>query len=449
MAFEEQRGKLKSSLMSRLAPFLTTNGWQALHNLSALLIATGVAQVCGLISVLLLTRALGAERYGVLAFALTIQNYLMILGSAGLRPIILRELIRRPEALSQLWTAYITITGSLGVALALMTIAAAVFVAPTMSEQVVLTFIAVGNIAACVTPLPFFDYRHAQSKSALIMTSAELIALLVLLALNAANTLSLPVAAIVFTLKWIGSTAWLWLGLSRRLPDLHWDWLPHEPLKLLRTSWILLLSGLLGTIPLTAGIVLVRLYHGESAAGVLGLGMYAPRALLLLVGQLNRILQPHIVGPYGFRRDFVGRLVAVYLSFLGLTMACGAAGLWLVTTYLLPPEYYSALRCGIVMLAGSMLFALAMLCINYHLAMRRERVVFSIYCLSSAIYAISALTLIPSHSVNGAAWAIVISGIVMAATGILSLSLVVHQWQRQHTTPGGRFASSNEDIAGE
>ena len=88
----------QSFLRRWLGSFFTPAGRQASRNLGWLLAAAIVTQICGLLSVLLLTKSLGAELYGVLAFGLTLQGYLMILGTAGLRAVIVRELTRRPEA---------------------------------------------------------------------------------------------------------------------------------------------------------------------------------------------------------------------------------------------------------------------------------------------------------------------------------------------------------------
>jgi len=409
-----------SKVIGQGKALLTANGLQALRNLSSLLAATAVAQVCGLVSVLLLTRSLGADGYGVFVFWLTIQNYLMILGSAGLRPIIVRELIRRPDALNRLWTAYVAITGGLGILLAVLTIAIGAILTPTPSEQIVLTIIAIGNVAACLNPLPFYDFRHAQGRSAVIMTVSEVTALGIISALYISNNLSLPAAALVFAAKWIGSAAWLWLMLQRDLPEIRWDWSKSEPVRLLSSSWKLVVSALLGTIPLTAGILLVRFYHGDAAAGIFGIAMYAPRALLLLVGQLNRVIQPHIMGPYGFKSTFIGRLLFVYTMFVGFIAICGAAGLWFVITYVLSSDFQPALDSGVIMLSASTLLAVGGLCVQYMVAMNRERVVAIIYILMAMLYLISAIVLIPPYTILGAAWAMSFSAIIMSSSSALA-----------------------------
>ncbi|QDU04439.1 Polysaccharide biosynthesis protein [Gimesia chilikensis] len=409
---------------------LTANGLQALGNLSSLLVATTVAQLCGLVSVLLLTRSLGAEGYGVFVFALTIQNYLMILGMAGLRPIIVRELIRRPDALNRLWTAYVVITGGLGILLAVVAITAAAILAPTPSEQIVLTIIAIGNVAACLNPLPFYDFRHAQGRSAVIMTVCEVTALGILFAFYFNNCLSLPAAALIFAAKWIGSTAWLWFVLQRDLSELRWDWSKSEPVRLLSSSWKLIVSALLGTIPLTAGILLVRFYHGDAAAGIFGVAMYAPRALLLLVGQLNRVLQPHIMGPYGFTSAFVGRLLFVYSTFVGVIAICGAVGLLFVVSYVLPSEFRPALSSGWVMLGASALLATGALCVQYLVAMHREHFVAMINILMAMLYLTAAILLIPSYALLGAAWAMIISATIFSLISVMTAYLNANQLRK-------------------
>ena len=413
----------QDSLRRWLGSFFTPAGRQASRNLGWLLAAAIVTQICGLLSVLLLTKSLGAELYGVLAFGLTLQGYLMILGTAGLRAVIVRELTRRPEALNGLWTAYIAVTGGLGFGLACFTILVAALLAPTKTEQLVLSVLALGNVAASVNLMPFFDYRHAQTRYAVVTTAFEVAALISFVALRSMGELSLGSVAVIFAGKWIASTVFLWLSLRRALPAVRWEWSWQEPRSLLSSSWKLAISALLGTIPLTAGVVLIRLYHGDAAAGIFGVAMYAPRALLILVGQINRVLQPHIMGPFGLTRPFVVRMLLVFLSFLVTVTAAGCAGHWFAVEYLLPDGFRGALVSGYLSIVASGLLGLGGLAVQYLVSLHRERLVAVVYLVTAAVYLWLAIVLVPRLDVVGAAYAMLAAGVCM----VVLASLFAHQ----------------------
>lgn len=421
---DEPKSTQIASGSSLLTPYFTASGLQALRNLSSLLIAAAVAQVCGLISVVLLTQSLGAEQFGVFAFALSLQSYLMLLGAAGLRPIIVRELTRRPEALNCLWTAYIAITGGLGLVLAVFTIAAAVAIAPTTSETIVLTMIAVGNVAACVNPVPFYDYRHAQSKSAILTTAVEVTALVVILALYQRNMLFVSAAAAVFAIKWIGSTVLHWQFLRSDLPEIRWEWSLRELRELLASSSHLTVSGLLGTIPLTAGILIVRFYHGDAAAGVFGLAMYAPRAMLLLTTQANRVLEPHVMGRFGRTRGFILRLALVYALFLTFTPLLLSAVLWYALTVLLPKTFVPALPGGVIMLFGAALLAAGRAGQMWLIRSRLESTIAALNVLAALAFLPVTVILVRELPVLGPAWALTTTGVLtVVLTGFALLRL--------------------------
>jgi len=89
-----------------LRSYLTPAGRLAAWNLGWLMAGTGVSQVCGFVVVLLLTRAFGPEKFGLYAFAMTLHGYMAIISAAGLGPVVIRELTRRPDDIDTIATSY-------------------------------------------------------------------------------------------------------------------------------------------------------------------------------------------------------------------------------------------------------------------------------------------------------------------------------------------------------
>ncbi|MEL6895808.1 MAG: oligosaccharide flippase family protein [Planctomycetota bacterium] len=402
--------------------FATPTGKRVTWNLGCLIASAIISQICGVISVLLLTSAFGTGRYGTLSFALSLQGYMMILGSAGLRPIVVRELTRDVVSLNQIWSAFLSITLALGVVLGILMAIAAWLLAPTPTEALVISLIGVGNVAACANLSAFFDYRHAQSSSGIITAVAEVAALIAIAAFYFSDTISLPLAAAVFSLKWIVMNVLLWVALRRHLPSLRWEWSAEQAIRLTRSSWKLVFSSLLATIPFTAGVILVRLLQSEEAAGVFAVAMYAPRALFLLVGQVNRIMQPYIMGEQGQQRSFVVRTMLAYPLFLLMTALCSWCGLWFAVTFLLDPEFHDALTTGSVLLIGAVLLAGGTLCTHYLIAKNAEHLAAISQFATAVVYLTGALLMIPEWSIDGASWAFVAAACTMAIGCAISLS---------------------------
>ncbi|MCA9072478.1 MAG: oligosaccharide flippase family protein, partial [Planctomycetaceae bacterium] len=282
-----------------LKPYLTPTDRQAAWNLTGLVSATILSQLCGITNIVFLTDSLGLQQYGRFAFALSIQGYLAILGAVGLRQVVTRELSQSPEKSRAVVTVYVVATGVLSLGLGLLVTLIAQSSGLPQSERELLIFIAIGNIAASATPLPMFDAKHRQAQGAWLVVLVEVTALGIVVWCSKSHCLTLRLAGTIFAAKWWLSTGLLWLTFWKLLGGFHWCWDLALLKRLLKSSWPMMVAGLMGMIPVTSGVFWVRHYHGLKAAGVMSVATQGLQAFLMLNALTLRVLQPHIAGPAG------------------------------------------------------------------------------------------------------------------------------------------------------
>ncbi len=409
----------------------------------------GVAQVCGLANVYLLTHALGTRDYGSLAFALAVQSFLSLVSAAGLRPVLLRELSRRPEALNAFLTSYLVITTTLGTILAIATLAAASFLLNSTVDVACLGIIAFGNIAASLTFAPFFDYRHVQSRPAITIIVTELTGLLAILSLYSTDSLTLIPATVTLALKWVLTFLILGYLIGREVAGFSWDYSRQEAMLLLASSWKLVLSGMLTLIPLSGAIVLVRVFHGESVAGILAIAMYAPRALLLFAHQLDRVLAPHIHSRYGQTRSFILKLLLTYVSCAICLVVLAGGALWIAVNFMLPDEFQAALPSGLVLLLAAGFMMVGRIAFHSLIAIGRERFLVMCHLWGVAVFLIVAALLVPRFPLMGAALAVSMAGISRIAMSVLGLRILLAGTDNSSTPErSGPQAEAIVDSAG-
>jgi O-antigen/teichoic acid export membrane protein len=154
--------------------YLTDAGRQALGNLVWLSVGMVLAQGCAFGVLVILTRALGPAEYGSVVVALTLQTYLVQIGSLTSGPVVIREGTQRPEDLDRLTSAYLLLTAvgsGLVCALSLVTIW---LVPRSDGERWLLTLVTLGTIPSSLSLYPLFSVHHRQARGAMVTFVGEL-----------------------------------------------------------------------------------------------------------------------------------------------------------------------------------------------------------------------------------------------------------------------------------
>jgi O-antigen/teichoic acid export membrane protein len=326
--------------------YLTSAGKQAARNLGTLVVLTALTQAAALASLLVVSNTLGPAGFGVFAFALSLQPYLYILGTLGTALVLFREGVRQPEQLDAITTAYqaVSLCGALLVA---VLTASAAWLAPISSaEQALITLIAAGNVGACLVLTPLFDVHHKQPLAAVVALGAEVVALVVVLALAYTGTLGLVALGALVAVKWWLMTAAQYAVYHRAVRPLRLVLRREVIGRMLRSALPLAGSTVVAGLPANAGVFFVRLLGGDADAGVFGFAGYVAGAYLLFSNLALRILQPHIAGPYGLQGLFIRKLVLFAGLFLVVLYAAmftaGAAVIWFLLNPPLPRRPWAA-----------------------------------------------------------------------------------------------------------
>lgn len=407
-------------LRDRLADPRVRIGGASAQRLALLALWTALGQVAALTAVLLLTRTLGPAGFGSLAFALTVQAYLLTLGTAGARPLALQEVARDPSEETRVAAAYLLL-GTVGGALLAFLVPLLVTLAPHLlvDEARLLVIIAIGNAFAVLSPQPLFDARHRQPLPVAVGALSEVLALAALFLLR--ERLSLLLVGAIFASKWLLASAAQWtiwfrtgqVALSRRTI--------RDAQSLAIRSLPVLGATLLGLVPHHAGVLAVRALNDSATAGLFGVAQFAGQSYVVFALLGVGLLQPHIAVLQLDRSRFWRQLFPAGVAYFLLLAALFGAAVLGAIEWLLPPAFAAAaLPAALMLLSGTVLTAAALLA---HYALRLGRARFGLYASLAALLAWLAVTLavVPPLGALGAA----LASLLFAAVrfGVLLLTL--------------------------
>ena len=126
------------SLVSFGKSFFTPAGRQAAANFAWMLAGRIISQTCLVGVILLLTRALGREQFGIFATALALQGYIVLLATAGMPAVVVREAVRRPGEVAQIASTFLAVAWTVGLFAALVLCVVALFMNISAEEKLLL-----------------------------------------------------------------------------------------------------------------------------------------------------------------------------------------------------------------------------------------------------------------------------------------------------------------------
>jgi O-antigen/teichoic acid export membrane protein len=391
------------------------------RTLIALLLGAGVSQLCGVGVTLLAANALGAAGMGVLLFGLTLQSYASMFGTAALGPVLIREIGAKEERADRFVTAYLFLAGASTLLATVVGFAALVLVGPVGDERRLLTWILAGNLAASISCLPLFDAYHKQGMAAIPAAIVDLAVLGGFFALSRSGALTIAAAGLLFALKWATIAATQFSLFHTRVRRVRWVFDPQVVRAFVGSGGRILISYALFLIPLSAGVVLVRLWRTDAEAGVLGVAVQVAMAYLFFSYQVTRIAQPHIAGPRGLEREFGVRLV---LAHAAATLALGlmaGAGATAVIRLMLRPEYRMSIPPMLLLLVAVWLMAVDGVLSVYLYRLHKETAAAWARGIAAIVYAAVAAWLVPTLGGIGAA----VGTLCAALTAVVCLAVVL------------------------
>lgn len=421
----EDKPTLLETARSVLRSYMTDAGRTAAKNLSWLAIYHILAQIAALASVFLLSNGLESDDFGVLTYALAVQSYLFILGSAGIRRVVIREVAGRPERADTVVTSHLAISGTASLVAFLATLAIVQFAPIEVNERILLTLLALGNVAACLNIRSVFDAHHRQPTSAAITLVTELAALLAIVYLVQIDMLTLPYVGGVFAAKWTFASAAHFLLYHTSIRPLRLVFSAENVREMLSSSWSLVLSGLVARTPLTSGIFFVRAFHSEHTA-ILGLAQQVARGYSMFTTIGNRILLPHIAGPYGLHKGFIKKMILFLILFRGLLLLAAFGVAAVLVVELLDPVYRQALVPMAILLVARLIGGVSGISTMYAIVLHREPVVLLANVCACGVFVIGCLALVPQYSYYA------VAGVAVCAAAV-RVVLVVRSVRSAHS----------------
>lgn len=419
----KQTGRPNRGLRGLIGSYQTPAGRQALRNLAGLVACTGIAQACAFGTLLLLAHGLSQAAFGAVIVGLNIQAYLVAVGTFGLMTVVVRDLTLYPEHMDQTATGFlavVSVTSGLAGAVTAVVVAA---VPMSSDERVMFWCVAAGNVFACLNLSPLFDAAHRQSLSAALLVPPEVFAVGAIGALSAAGTLSVPAVGLLFLGKWVLAAGLQRWGYRRAVRPIRWSADRERILQLLRSGWPILLASLLAMIPLQGGVVVIRVIQGEGAAAVYGLAVQACVLYLLITWLVARVIHPHICGPHGLDRKFIQKLVTACVVIYCGVWAASVLGGWVLTQYILPPDYRDAFGTVVLLLTVGLLTTSVRLGNAYLTRFGRERLIPWMYGAAAAVFALGVFGLSPANPLQ--IGVIAVASLAVPAVGSVATAFVV------------------------
>jgi len=406
------KSRLVSLIWRAVQPYWTDAGRDAASHLAWLVIYSLSAQACSLIGVLIMARGLNVESFGGLMYALTVQSYLLLIGSAGVKTVVLRESKVHEDLHDTVLTSHLLITLTASATAFFLTTIFVTFVAGGVGDRFVISLLALGNVAVCVNIRPFFDSHHRQPLSAIIICLTEVGGLIVILLLFSFNRLNLPMLSIVFVGKWTLGTIAHYLAYNYTIRPIRLSYSSRNIRRIASSSWPLLLAGILTTIPMSTGIFFVRYWHGVADSAMIGFAQQIAGGYVMLALLGNRIVEPHIAGTFGLHASFARKLAVFAVCYLALILLGSMTLAYAVLTWLLPSLYGQAVVPTCLMLVGAMSVGAGMILRMYLIVLAREIWVFGAYGLGATVAVIGSACAAPRFSSTGVATTMMLGCIV-------------------------------------
>lgn len=369
-----------------LNSYRTEQGLRALRNLIGLTVWTGVSQLCAFGMLLMLTSVLDSRSFGSIVFGLSVQNYLIALGTGGLYLPIVRDLTQKPKQADETISAFFSIVFCISVFTGITTCVISFLLPISADEQMLLGFIAVGSVFASLGFTPLYDANHRQSVAAMLSVPADLLMFLAVWQLGVAGILTVPVVGAILATRWLITLSLQALVMWRWIRPFRWRPNRARMQELLKSGWPIFTASVLYMLPLQGSVVLVRLLNGEREAAIYGLAFQVAQVYLLVAWLLTRVLQPHILGPHGLERSFVKKLFAICFLILVAAWVGGVAGGWLLTHQILNEVYRASFPPLVVLLLATLAYSIAMILTSYLARLKIERTILQAYILGAVTF---------------------------------------------------------------
>lgn len=388
--------------------------------------STIVAQLSLVASMFFLGSELSQADFGLFTFCLTVQAYFLTLGSGGIGMVVMRAGLRRAELCDAAVTSYFVVTLVRSLAFALLA-TIVVIQLPLPSEEAFLLIVFFwGSVVGGINGQSLLDMRHRQAASAVVGTVGEVAATAMLAYLWQSGGLNLSWAGGVFVGKWIATSAARLLLFHLAVQPFHFHFSAAIIREVWAKSWPLAASSLVSAAPFSAGVILLWMLSGPNEAAILGLSQSVVKGLQQLCSLSHRLLQPRIVGPEGLTATSRAKVWLFAVAFHLAILAIGLAGSTIAVGWMFGPQYADVIPMLWLLLPSAAVASLATIGQMYLVAWEKEFDAMWISIVTSGVYLLGCLAVVPYFTVFGAA----------IMTGVATLLRVAYTWRQLRQASG-------------
>lgn len=312
-----------------------------------------VRMTVGLVVGIWLARYLGPEQFGLFSYALALVGLFAALGSLGLDDIMVREIVRRPEARNEI----------LGTSLLLRLFGGAVSLLAALGTVMVLRpdddlshwlvgIIAAGALFQAFHVIEFWFHSQVQAKYAVLArNSAFLFCSLPKIGLIVAGAQLIYFAWVALLEVMLGA-AGLIIAYTLKSGSLRqWQARLKKAKKLLYDSWPLMLAGLVVMVYLRIDQVMLGEMAGHQEVGIYSVAVRMAEVWLFIPTALYWSVFPAIVEARATSEELFYERLQKFYNLTALTMYAVAVPVALLAHWLVPLLFGADYASGGLLLA--------------------------------------------------------------------------------------------------
>jgi len=344
-----------------------------------------LGQGSALLSLLWISRKIPPEVFGQLSSGLAVQNYVVIVGTLGLRTLAVRDLARDPNGLGSIWGTYWLLLGPAGILVAGSGHFVSDFLFSRTDPEIWMSlWLTCGACFSVLSLVPLLDALGRQSVALGIVAVTEVAFFIALFA----GRIPLDIASLggAFAIKWISASllqACVLYLLSRPI-RLMFD--AEQAKRWMRSALPLLLTGLVMNLPIMGAVIITRHFLDSEETAVMGLAAQLAAAVLLLGGIAVRYIQPIWRDQLTLREENSLKIIKSMAIVGGVCWLLGVTGVYLIVHFWLPPEFANGLSVILMMMVTAGLGVVARVLWIALLAVDQERIVLLAYSAGCGIF---------------------------------------------------------------
>ncbi|MFA6995441.1 MAG: flippase [Patescibacteria group bacterium] len=392
--------------------YLANTGWMFFGQMFSLLVSFFIGAW--------LARYLGPENYGVLSYAIAFVGLFIFISSLGIDGILSRELVRFPEKRDELLgTAFrLKLIGSL-IAFFLVVISALLFQASPLIKLLIILF-SFSFILQTINVISTYFQAEVKSKN---NVKALLFATIISSVLKVAVIL-LDKGVIWITIVYVLDSLWQGIGFviaykRGGLKIQNWCFNKNLAREILKSSWPLMLASAAGYIYLKIDQVMIGALLGNREVGLYAAAVKLVEVWYFIPSIICGSLFPAIINAkktdskmYGRRLKNLYILMVIISIIIAIPMTLLAKPIIYI---LFGSGYLESINILRIYIWSSLGLFLGTATYQYLMSENLVKTIFWLNFLAMIVNVVLNLIFIPTLGLSGAAWATLISCLVVPA----------------------------------